>query len=392
MRILIFSQYYFPEQFLINDIAPQLQNNGNTVTVITGIPNYPLGKVPDEYRNAKRRHEVIDGVEVIRCSKKIKILINYLSYMFFATIRSLPLRHYDVVYCYQLTPVMQAFPAILYKKFHHVKLLLYCLDLAPLSGEEAMSSTGIVHKCYYAFSKWVYQNCDSIGVTSESFADYLVDVNGINKKSIFSLPQHAPEMLLNKEVSSDDNDVFDFMFAGNIADGLHLETIIEAASILADRYKFMIHMVGDGLALAKIKNLVSEKNLNNYFIFYGRKKSSEMPKYYTLADALLITLRKGNSTLPGKLQMYMTTGKPIFGAMNGSGADVIREADCGVCVPAEDAVSLAAAMESFIIDPKRYANCGENARSYFKLHFTKQAHMEKLEGELKRLSDMQAEK
>ena len=113
---------------------------------------------------------------------------------------------------------------------------------------------------------------------------------------------------------------------------------------------------------------------------------SEMPTLYKLADALLITLRKGQITVPSKLQAYMTVGKPIFGAMDGSGRDVIDEAKCGICTAAEDYSKLAASMEQYIDSPESFRECGENARQYYINHFTKKRYMDRLIDILQKLS------
>ena len=123
-------------------------------------------------------------------------------------------------------------------------------------------------------------------------------------------------------------------------------------------------------------------------VFYGHHKREDMPRFYKMADALLITLRGNNEvgdTMPGKLQMYMTTGKPIFGAINGAAYEVINDAKCGCCVKAGDYEGLAKLMKFYIEHPADYLSCGQNAREYFKKHFTLDNYMNKLESELKKM-------
>ena len=175
------------------------------------------------------------------------------------------------------------------------------------------------------------------------------------------------------------------MFAGNIGKGQKIETIVKATELLKNRKDFIIHIVGDGSMRANIESMVLALGLADKFIFHGNQKREDMPRFYTMADALLITLRGNNAvgdTMPGKLQTYMTTGKPIFGAINGAANQIIKESQCGACAKAEDYNGLATIMADFIDNPTTYAACGENARKYFRENFTLKYFMDNLEKEL----------
>lgn len=246
------------------------------------------------------------------------------------------------------------------------------------------------------YSKKMYSQCDRIAVTSEPFIQYLHEVAGIPVEHIVYIPQHSDGEMLDMELQSPDNGVADFMFAGNMGKGQKLETIIEAADKLKKCCMekeenscaisdFCIHMVGDGSMKEELELLVKKKKLDAKFVFHGRKDRKEMPKYYEYADALLITLRGNNfvgNTLPGKLQTYMTVGKPILGAINGAAMQVIHEAGCGACVPAEDADGLCSIMLDYMKKPEKYKDCGEKARKYFKTNFTMDVFMDMLEKEM----------
>ena len=385
MNILIFSQYYDPEQFLINDIAPELVELGHSVTVVTGLPNYPSGVIPEEYRKGKRRHQSINGVQVIRCPilprgrNKIQLLANYLSYMVLANRAAGKLKtSFDIVFCYQLTPVLQACPAIWYAKRHHLKLMMYNLDLAPMSGSMFLKKWHVLSVCYRKLSKWIMNSCDHIAVTSKSFIDYNHTVNNVPKEKMTYLPQHASKLMLDVNMETEENGIADFMFAGNIGKGTGLDVLVEAAEKLRHDCAFKIHIVGDGSYLPTLKEKVKAYGLSDFFIFYGRHSMQEMPKFYRLADALLITLREGQIAIPGKLQTYMTTKKPIFGAMDGAGKDIIEESECGVCVSAGDHEALYQTMKAYIENPKRFERCGVQGLSYFKNNFTLEIFMERL--------------
>ncbi|MBQ2904488.1 MAG: glycosyltransferase family 4 protein [Clostridia bacterium] len=375
MNILFFSQYYHPEQFLINDITPEIVKRGHKVTVVTGLPNYPSGVIEKGYK--KIRHENVNGVDIIRCpivprgKNKIQLFINYFSFMFSAIRESKRINDdYDIVVSYQLTPIFQVYPAIRFAKRKNLKLLMYNLDLAPMSGSKFGENKAFLFSLYAKFSKWAMNNCDRIAVTSESFIEYNNRVNSVPPEKMIYLPQHAPDFLLNSEMQSEDNGIADFMFAGNIAGGTGLDTIVEAAAKLREDSVFRIHIVGDGSYLPALKEKVLSLGLSDYFIFHGRYPAAEMPEKYKLADALLITLREGQITVPAKLQTYMTTGKPVFGAMDGSGKDIINKTGCGICADAGDSDSLCRNMKDFINNPDAYKNCGEKGLVYFKQNFT----------------------
>ena len=403
MKILIVSQYYYPEQFQINEIAPELVRRGHQVSVVCGMPNYPKGDYFQGYEDNKKRVEEIDGVKVIRCPQKarghnsISLLMNYSSFVRSANKEINRLEdEFDVVLTYQLSPVTSSIPAIKYKKRHHVPVLLYCLDIWPESAKSTLKGPlSLMYGFVRKLSRKVYQNCDRILVTSRPFIEYIHRENKVPVDRLAYLPQHADSSLLNQNIKAEDNGIADFMFAGNIGKGQHLETLVEAAVALGPRPDYKIHIVGDGSRKAAIEALVKDAGLADNFVFYGNQKRADMPLYYKKADALLLLLRQVNAvglTMPGKLQVYMTLHKPIIGAINGAAKEVIEEARCGSCVKAQDASSLAAVMRHFIEHPKDYSHCGAYAEKYFLDHFTLNRFTDALEEELIKLDKKNEDK
>ena len=385
MNILFFSQYYYPEPFLINEIAPALVKKGHQVTVVTGLPNYPSGVIESEYRRKDKRFEILAGVRIVRCPiiprgrNKFQLLMNYVSYMFSAQRSAQRLKEdFDIVISYQLTPILQVYPAIRYAKKNKKKLLMYNLDLAPMCGSGYIQNKKIVFSLYSKLSRRLMNACDHIAVTSKSFIEYNHKVNGVPMSRMTYLPQHASDVMVGADMKAKDNGVSDFMFAGNIAHGSGLDTVIAAAIKLKPQEKFRIHIVGDGSYLETLKAKVKNASLTDRFVFHGRYPQEEMPDIYREADALLITLRAGQITVPAKLQNYMATGKPIFGAMDGSGKDIINDVGCGVCVSAEDSDGLCEIMRDYIRNTKRYEMCGTLALNYFKANFTLDTYVENL--------------
>ncbi len=399
MKILIVTQYFYPEQFQINEIAPELVKRGHEVTVLCGIPNYPKGVVFEEYRSAdslehkEREYFEKTGVKVVhveqhpRGNNPLSLIRNYISFARNCKkcVRQMD-KDYDVVLGYQLSPITSMEAALEYKRLYGAPVVFYTLDIWPVSAEGMLKSKrNPLMIPVKRLSRRIYQGADRILVTSRPFMDYLHRVNGIDYNRMGYLPQHAGDGMLNMDLRAEDNGIADFMFAGNLGKGQRLDVIVKAARILGKRKDYMIHFVGDGRMRIELENMVKEYGLQDNVVFYGNQKREDMPRFYKMADALLITLRGNNEvgdTMPGKLQMYMTTGKPIFGAINGAAYEVINDAKCGSCVKAGDYEGLAKLMKFYIERPADYLNCGQNAREYFKIHFTLDNYMDGLEKEL----------
>lgn len=384
MKILIFSQYYYPEQVQINEIAPALVKRGHEVTVVTGLPNYPSGVIAEEYVNFKEEYEIIDGIRVIRCPIRprkrglFNLFLNYLSYMFLANKKVKKLGKYDVVFSYQLSPITQATPAVKYKKRYGTRLILYCLDLYPLSGKAHYKKVPFMYSCVHAMSKSIYNSADVVAVSSETFMDYLSEVNDVSLERMVYLPQHADASFADTDVSAVDNGVVDFLFAGNIGRGPRLETLVEAVRLLRDENGFKVHIVGNGSNLEALKDLVSGYSLDEKFEFHGYHKRDEMLQFYKLADVLYISLRKGNLTLPGKFQMYLSTGKPIVGAIDGAACKIIDALQCGAYAPAEDAEQLAEVMRPYIRGTAPAVD-SDTIKKFFMENYTLERYVERLE-------------
>lgn len=386
MKILVVCQYYDPEPFRIGDICRALKDRGHQVTVVTGQPNYPEGEIYPGYEKDKRRHEVLDGVEVHRCftlPRKAGVLhrfLNYYSYMFSSCrfVKKLP-GDYDVVLVNQLSPVMMAKAGILYGRKHKKKVVMYCLDLWP----ESLIAGGIgrgspIYKYFHRVSRRIYTKIDKILVTSREFTGYLKAQFGIREEKIQYLPQYAEELFdVLPEVPREEG--LNLTFAGNIGEVQSVETILQAAKKLQGE-SITFHIVGSGSDSERLQKLAVEWNLQNV-IFYGRRPVGEMPEFYAKADALLVTLKADpvlSLTLPGKVQSCMAAGKPIIGAVDGETAQVIAEAECGYCGPAEDADRLAENILKFAQADK--SQMGQNARHYYETRFNKQGFIDTLEG------------
>ncbi len=387
LKILVICQYYNPEPFRISDSCQELVKRGHQVTVVTGTPNYPMGKIYKGYEKGAKADEVLGGVKVHRCKIKPRKtgvfhrFLNYYSYPYQSQkyIRKLD-GNYDVVLIHQLSPVMMAKAGIKYAKKHNKKSVLYCLDLWPESlvfGGIGRNST--LYKFFHKESAKIYQNVDRILVTSRSFSDYFAKEFGI--QNVGYMPQYAEDLFHPTECRKEPNEYIDLMFAGNVGTAQGVMTVIEAAKKCKDIENLRWHIVGDGIELENLKNM----SIGLPVIFHGRKPVEEMPKFYSMADAMLVTMQKDpilSLTLPGKVQSYMAAGKPVIGAIDGETQKIIAEANCGFVVGAEAADELEQVVREFIAT-KEKEKLGRNGREYYEKNFSREIYMDTLLRNLK---------
>ena len=389
MKILVICQHYYPEPFRITDICEELVRMGHDVSILTDVPNYPEGEIYKDYRDGSKRNEIINGVYVYRCytiPRKHSIifrLLNYYSFAISSTYNAMfktdRLKHgknYDVVFVNQSSPVMMAYAGIAYAWRYNKKLILYCMDLWPDSlVVGGIGRNSLVYKMFYYISKWIYRRCNKILTTSKMFKPYMIKKFNINENKISYLTQYAESTFDNIDMQEDKrNDIINLVFAGYIGIAQDCMTILKAANQLKFNKNIKFHIVGDGLELNKLKKYAMENDLNNV-IFYGRRPLAEMPKYYNMADAMLVTLGTDpviSLTLPGKVQSYMDASKPIIGAIDGEAKAVIEEAKCGLVCNSGDCFNLADNIIAFSnMSLKERREMGQRSREYYLNEFSK---------------------
>ena len=394
MKILVVCQHYWPEPFRITEICEALVARGHQVTAVVGLPNYPTGIIPKEYRCFRNRRQTLNGVRVRRCfeigrrNTKVGLAINYCSYMVSATLRALFIRRdFDVIYAYSTSPVLMSVPAAVLRLFTRKKLMIYVLDIWPA----CLAAMNVPEdSAFYALmtrvSRWVYRRADCLVYSSKRFQTYFKRVHGLDVPDECYLPQFA-DSLFDALPEKPKLEGWDFVFAGNIGKVQSVETLIRAAAILRDE-PIRWHLLGDGANLSACEQLTETLGLGKTVKLYGRRPIEEMPSFYAMADAMLVSMRDDasvNDTLPGKVQSYMAAGKPILGSIAGETPYIVAEAECGLCAPPDDPEAFAQAVREFIArdDQQRM---GENAKRYYEAHFLKNRHMDRLEAMLLNLS------
>ncbi|MGG1676536.1 glycosyltransferase family 4 protein [Neobacillus sp. NRS-1170] len=395
MKILVIGMHFYPEQFRVNDISFELVKEGHEVTVLTGLPNYPSGIVEPKYKRFKNRYEVINGVKVHRSwilerSKgNLRLSLNYLSFVVSASLKALFMKKdFDLIIVFQTSPVTKVIPGILLKKLTRKPLIIYCFDLWPESiASGGISSDSIIYKILFHVSKWIYKSADEIFTSSKLFEKYFKETLDIHE-NITYLPVYAESLFENIGDNRKKDDHINLLFAGNIGEMQSVETILLAANELKNEKHVIFHIVGDGSSREKCETLAKDLDLTNV-IFHGQFPVTEMPRFYEMADAFLITLKANkiiSYTLPNKVQSYMAAGKPILGAIDGETQIVIKDANCGFCAPAEDYKSFAEVIKKFINEEDKHIEYGENARSYYQNNFSKKKYMDRLISLFKKIS------
>lgn len=400
MKILLVTQYFYPENFKSNDIAIELTKKGHEVTVLTGLPNYPEGKIHNNYGFFKNTRENFQGVDVIRTwlvprgkGGGISLFLNYFSWAFFASIRAFFLSYqkkFDVVLVHEPSPITQGFPAIVVKKIQKIPLHFWVLDLWP----ESLTSAGGINNKYVLsiftkMVKYIYNNSDKILISSKGFKESILTKGDYNNKLVY-FPNWAEDSILKGDLDYRIPDLpkgFKIIFAGNIGVAQDVDSIIKTALILKEKTDIHFVFIGDGRSKMQLEDFVVKNDLNQTVHFLGRFPIDAMKTFFNEADVLLVSLKDElifNVTVPAKLQAYLCTQKPILGMLNGEGAAIINDANCGLSVNAGDSRGLAKKIiKLYEMSAEERNILGRNGFRYYEENFTMRKCIDNLEFILK---------
>lgn len=358
MKILIISQYFYPENFRINDLALELKNRGHKITVLTGLPNYPKGEYFDGYDDKKNCDEIWNDIPIYRCKLRprktgsVNLIKNYLSFVIEANkkLKELENQDFDLIYVFEVSPITVALPAIKFKKKKKIPIVINIQDLWP---ENIIAVTGITNFIVIGLVNkmvnYIYKHCDLILTASPSFVDKIRD-RIKNKDKVAYWPQYSIVNRTNEDVSLYNKDFFNIVFTGNIGEAQGIDLAIEAANILKNE-KICWHFVGDGRNRKKLEKMVKEYNIDEKVIFHGFHPEKEIPKYLKDADAALLILKPNpifEMTIPAKLQTYLACGVPILGCVSGEGKRIIEESNAGIVSDEISVEALVKACQKFI--------------------------------------------
>lgn len=345
MKILIVCQYYYPENFVISNIASSLAKKGNDVSVLTGKPNYGYGYILEEYKNIS--FEEIEGVKVYRVNlyprnkTRFSIIKNYLSFWKNSKkwIKKNLDKDFDIVFSMSLSPVTILAAGNLYKKKKHVPHVVYCVDLWPESTliTHAVRKKSLFYKILYFWSKKLYSKVDEVIISSPSFKQYLEEVLGV-LCPIDYIPQ--PSLIETHEIEKQifNKDDFNIVYCGNIGQIQLINLIPETMKLLLDYPKIKMHIIGMGPKLDELLKKTEKYHLEEKIIYYGPMPVKKANKYLLDSDALYLSLDDNGyvgKTIPNKLSLYLTYKKPIIGVIDGDGKTILTNAGSNLICSAD---------------------------------------------------------
>jgi glycosyltransferase involved in cell wall biosynthesis len=402
--VLIVTQYFWPENFRINDLVVGLKEKGHAVKVLTGIPNYPGGRFFKGYNFFGPLFETYEEIPVLRVpliprgnGSRIRLVLNYFSFVFFACFLG-PLRRLgpiDLIFIYEPSPITVCLPALLLKKMKSAPLMFWMQDLWP----ESLSATGAISvekilKMVDILVRFIYRGCDRILVQSRAFIEP-VKHQVCDQKNILYFPNSAEGLYepVKLEPNASEHtlmpDGFRVTFAGNIGAAQDFGTILDAAERLREYKNIHWVIIGDGRMFPWVHKQVIKRGLSKTVHLLGRYPAETMPRFFALSDTLLVTLKKDpifELTIPSKVQSYLACAKPIIAALDGEGARVIEEAGAGITCPTENPEAMAdAVLKMYHMSASDRKILGNKGREYFKKNFERKMLFDRLEGWMKAL-------
>lgn len=398
MKILIVSQYFWPESFRINDLAADFVRRGHDVTVLTGLPNYPEGALNEDYRRDPAAFDAYRGAQiarvphVLRGTGKISLMLNYLTYFLSAsTIGAWKLRkrEFDVMFVYAVSPITAAIPAIVLGRLKKAKVFLWVLDLWP----ETLSAVGIVKsdrilRTIGVMVAAIYERCDYILIQSRGFLESVSRHSPDSRGKIVYFPSWAEDVFsqssdVKQDVLVRDDSVFTVMFAGNMGEAQDFPAILDAVEQLKDNNKIRWIVVGDGRLRAWVTEQISARGLGASISLMGRFPVEAMPSFFACADALLVTLKANeifSQTIPGKVQAYLAAGRPIIGMIDGEARRVLEQSGGGMVSASGDSTGLAdIVLRMSAMTAPELTAMGGRARTFYTQFFDRDTQFAKLE-------------
>jgi glycosyltransferase involved in cell wall biosynthesis len=394
MKILIISQYFWPESFKINDLALGLKERGHEVSILTAIPNYPKGIFFDKYSFWKNNDEEWNGMKIYRSkifsrgNGGIRLMLNYISFVFFCSLKVFSIKEkFDKIFVYEPSPITVGLPAIVASRRMKIPYYFWVQDLWP---ESLSAAGGIKNKYVLGFfdkiTKTIYSNAKKVLVQSKGFADYINKQGDFLDKIIY-YPNSAEKLYRPLEPTAEYQSKlptgFKLLFAGNLGEAQGIDTLVSAAKIVKEKgIEVNWVFLGDGRQREYYMSEVKRIGLESNFYFLGAFPAETMPYFFSCVDALIVSLKKDkifSLTIPSKLQSYLACGKPILASLDGEGANVVIESKSGFVAPSENAELFAEnVIKMWNLSSEGRNEMSENALQYFKNEFEREMLIDSL--------------
>jgi glycosyltransferase involved in cell wall biosynthesis len=395
VRVLIVTQYFFPEEFRINDVVRSLVDQGIDVHVLTGKPNYPDGEFfPGYERWGCLTHRLL-GASIYRIPmlargrrSALRLIFNYLSFIFSGLLFApwlLRRQKFDLIFVHGMSPILQTIPALFIARLKKLKVILWVQDLWP----QSLDATGYVRNPHLLglveqVVRFIYRHTDLLLVQSKGFVAPVLALSP--GKQVIYYPNSVESMFcdptnMHLPIVDSLETGFAIVFAGNVGSAQAIEVIVEAAALLIDYPDIRFVIFGNGSRWEWMREQMQQRGLTNLHL-PGRYPVENMPGLMQKASALLVTLADQPifaATVPNKVQAYLAAGRPILACLNGEGSQLVAEAGAGLTIKAEDAHGLAnAVLRMYQMPVEEREALGANGRRYFKEHFDHDRLMEQL--------------
>ena len=384
MRILIVSQYFYPENFRINQLATALKQGGHDIIVLTGEPNYPSGVFFSGYGFWKPRREIYQGIEIIRVplfprgkGRAYQLILNYLSFVFFAIILGLPrLRgRFDVCIAWCSSPITIVIPAIVYRQVTRTPVAIWVQDLWPETFfAVTRSKSRVLKRGLKSLVRWIYKNVDQVWMQSPAYEASMLQ-HGAKESQLHFVPNWAEDFYdcaRWAEIMPDDLPVNSLVFAGNLGRAQGLENLLDAAELLRTETLHWVFL-GDGTLREWLEKEVQWRSLQKRVLFFSRRAAVDVPKMLKAAAAVLVTLGDDQvfaQTIPSKVQSCLAAGRPVIATLAGESARILRDAQCGFVVEPQNPNNLVKVIKDFMAMPEEErAKFGANGHAYYRAHF-----------------------
>ena len=379
MRILYLTQWFEPEPHVIKGVrfVRALQAAGHEVTVVTGFPNYPSGRLYPGYRVKLIQRERIDGIDVVRLplypshdSSSLRRSVNYLSF-FLSALAYLLIRRksFDRAYVYH-PPITVGLAAALAGMVRRLPFILDIQDLWP----DTLAAVGMeggrrLMRPIGWLCAFVYRRADAIVAQSEGMRTTLA-ARGVPPEKLVTIHNWAtaePPSVRRQPPLVPQR--FVVVYGGNLGKAQGLETVLEAAARLEHLHPdILIRLYGDGVEASSLRAKAETLHLRNLEI-HPQIGKDEINAVFARADALLVHLTDHplfTITVPSKIQAYLATGRPIAAGIAGEAARLLAESGAALVAPPGDAEALAkiiAVLADTPADARR--RMGLNGRHYY---------------------------
>jgi glycosyltransferase involved in cell wall biosynthesis len=396
MKILIISQYFWPENFRINDVCLGLKERGHNITVLTGKPNYPKGDYFEGYAWKKKSLEIWEEIPIFRSNLLLRrkggglrLLLNYFSFAILASFKVFSIKGpFDKVFIFAPSPITVGIPGFVAKYRFNAPNFLWVQDLWP---ESIRVAGGVENKFILivmdVLTRWIYHHTNQLLIQSPIFKNYLLAQNVPDHKIVY-YPFYAESFYSHLNIELDNSikipDGFKLVFAGNIGEAQSFDTLLHAAKIVKNQgvsIKWLI--IGEGRQRLYVKSQIRNLSLEDTVFLMGSFSPQKMPFFFSNAEALVVSLKKSDifsMTIPSKIQSYMASGRPIIGSLDGIGSEIIEESNSGFTSRAEDSEAFAdVVLRLYNLSSDERKNLGVNARQYFEKEFERELLLDKLE-------------